>query len=277
MERSLQILLADNGEIFHQTIADYLRDSGHSVNRVHDGSAVLRSFEEHDYDLALLDIRILEPGTLSLLTRIQETCPEMPVAVITGCQDMDTAVQAMRLGAVDFLANPVKLLELDAVLEKSVRNRELAVRCTQVEKALRESEKCYRLLAENVTDVVWITDMNLRSTYVNAAVESMLGYDIAEAMTLEWGKILTPASFEVIRKALAEELAEKETEQDYLFRLQPMDIELLCKDGTTICVEAKCTSLRNSDGQPIGMLGILRDMSGSKGSRSLENPEQAQE
>lgn len=262
MKRSLQILLADNGEIVHQVIADYLQDSGHSVDRVNNGCAALEAVEERYYDLALVDVCIPNVDKLSLLTGIREICPEMSVVIITGRRDMNLAIQAMRHGAVDFLTKPVQLLELDAVLEKAVRNRALVVQCMQVEKALRESERRYRLLAESVTDVIWITDMNLRSTYVNPAVTRMLGYDVEEAMTLAWEDILAPTSLEVVKNIFAKELAKEETNQNYPSRLQSADIELLRKDGSTLCVKAKCTSLHDSDGQLVGMLGILHEIAG---------------
>ena len=127
MDRPMQILLADDGEIINQTIADYLIDSGHSVDRVQDGNAALSAIRESHYDLALVDLRISGMDRLSLLRKIQEYCPEMLVVVITGYGDMSLAIQALRNGAADFLTKPVKLLELDAVLEKSVRIGKLII------------------------------------------------------------------------------------------------------------------------------------------------------
>ena len=123
MERALQILLADDEEIAHQTIADYLRDSGHVVDRVYDGLSALRAVEDNDYDLALIDMRMPSMDGFSLLVNLQETRPDMPVVFITGYGDMEMALRAIRLGAMDFLPKPVKLLELDAALEKSIRFR----------------------------------------------------------------------------------------------------------------------------------------------------------
>lgn len=123
MERALQILLADDEEIVHQTIADYLRDSGHDVDRVYNGLAALRAVEGNDYDLAFIDMRMPSMNGFSLLVNLRETRPDMPVVIITGYGDMEMALQAIRLGAMDFLPKPVKLLELDAALEKSIRFR----------------------------------------------------------------------------------------------------------------------------------------------------------
>ena len=138
MEASLEILLADDEEIVHQAIAPYLHDLGHRVDGVYDGSAALKSIEAHDYDLALVDIRMPGIDGLSLLAKLQKIRPEISVVIITGHGNMDMAIQALKLGATDFLTKPIKLLELDAVLEKSLRLHTLAVQRMQAMDALRK-------------------------------------------------------------------------------------------------------------------------------------------
>jgi PAS domain S-box-containing protein len=260
MERSLQILLVDDGEIVHQTIADYLSDSGHRVDRVHDALAALEYIEARTYDMALVDLQMPGMDRFSFLAKMQEIRPEMSVVIMTGHGDMDVAIRALRVGAADFLTKPIKLLELDAILEKSIRTHGLVAQRTQMEEALQESERRYHLLAENVTDVVWMTDMNLRSTYVNPAVTRMLGCNPEEAMALTWEEILTPTSLEAIKKIIAEELSEENIAQRDLFRLWNIEIELTGRDGSTVWAETKCAFLRDPDGLPVGVLGILRDV-----------------
>jgi DNA-binding NtrC family response regulator len=112
----LNILLADDEDIIHETIGGYLTESGHSVNDVFDGHAALRAIKEDEYDLALVDLQMPGMDGMSLLAKVREMRPEMSVAIITGHGNMDVAIQALRLGVADFLTKPVKLLELDAVL-----------------------------------------------------------------------------------------------------------------------------------------------------------------
>ena len=124
-EQPLRILLADDEEIVHQTIGDYLRESGQHVDAARDGLVALKAIEASDYDLALVDIRMPGMDGLSLMARVQEIRPELSVVVVTGHGNLEMAIQALRLGAADFLTKPIKLLELDAVLEKSLRIRDL--------------------------------------------------------------------------------------------------------------------------------------------------------
>jgi two-component system, NtrC family, response regulator AtoC len=125
MAPSLHILLVDDEEIIHQTIGDYLRECGHRVESEYNGAAALQAVTDQEHDLALVDVRMPGMDGLALLDRFHEKYPEMSVVIITGHGDMDMAVQALRLGAVDFLKKPIKLLELDGVLEKALRVRHL--------------------------------------------------------------------------------------------------------------------------------------------------------
>jgi DNA-binding NtrC family response regulator len=120
MKDSLHILLVDDEEVVHQTLCDYLHDLGHVVEGAHEGHTALKMLKDNYFDLALVDIRMPGIDGMSILEKIPEIRPEMPVVIITGHGSMESAIHALRLGAADFLTKPIKLLELDAVLEKCV-------------------------------------------------------------------------------------------------------------------------------------------------------------
>ncbi|MBN2374369.1 sigma-54-dependent Fis family transcriptional regulator [bacterium] len=132
---SLRILLVDDEEIVHKTLAPYLRDLGHCVDNASEGSAALELIKANEYDIALVDIRMPGIDGISLLPKIEEIRKELSTVIITAHGSMDIVIQALRMGAADFLTKPVKLVELDAVLEKAVRIRSLR----QTERRLRET------------------------------------------------------------------------------------------------------------------------------------------
>lgn len=129
---------------------------------------------------------------------------------------------------------------------------------------LQDSERRYRLLAENVTDVIWTTDMNLRLTYISPSVTRMRGYSVKEAMAQSLEEALTPASFEVAKKAFSEEVALEKIKQKELLQPRVMELEFNCKDGSTVWVETKGALLRDSDGRVIGVAGVDRSIAKRK-------------
>lgn len=140
MSDKLNILLADDEEIVLRTIGDYLKDLGHSVETVRDGLSALKALESRDYELALCDIRMPGMDGMRLLSKVQEVSPETSVVIITGHGTMALAIEALRLGAADFLPKPVKLIELDAVLEKALRIRILRQDRIQLKATIRRME-----------------------------------------------------------------------------------------------------------------------------------------
>jgi PAS domain S-box-containing protein len=130
----------------------------------------------------------------------------------------------------------------------------------RAEEALREGEKRYRLLADNVSDVIVTMDLGLRFTYVSPSSEPLLGYNAEELAALSLQEISTPASFYAATKILAEEIdIEKAGDQDPK-RSRTVALELIRKDGSTVLVEAKAIFLRDPDEDAIGILAVARDM-----------------
>ena len=132
--------------------------------------------------------------------------------------------------------------------------------------ALEKSERLYRMLAENVSDVIWIMDMNLRLTYISPSVTRLLGFSVEEVMAKGGMDFLRPSSYQIAMNNLAEELAQETLGQKDLSRSrsQSLELELTCKNGSTIWAEVKMSFLRDSEGHPIGILGVSRDVTQRK-------------
>ncbi len=125
-------------------------------------------------------------------------------------------------------------------------------------------EITYQKLAESVRDIIWSVDMGLNFTYVSAAVEGSLGYTVEEVVSKNMNEIMTPESLEAIHTSLKESLLMEDSVGKDGYEASPLEIELCCKDGSTLWVETSRTFLRRDDGTPFGVLGVARDISRRK-------------
>ncbi len=144
----------------------------------------------------------------------------------------------------------------------------------QAEEALRESEERYHMIADRVSDVIWIMDMDLRYTYVNPSGVQGRGYSVEELMAQSIEDALTPASLEVAMTTFEEEMTAENMAAKDPDRSRTLELEFTCKDGSTRWGEVTVTFLHDADGQPTGILGVTRDVTDRK--RADEQLRQAQ-
>jgi PAS domain S-box-containing protein len=141
--------------------------------------------------------------------------------------------------------------------------RDITVHKQAVE-ALKESENKYRLLADNVHDVIFVLDMNLKYTYVSPSVKILRGYEPEEVMKQPPSEILTLSSLDLAMKTLAEALELEKTEHRKINISQALQLEMMRKDGTTVWTEVNFSAIRDENKQPVGILGVTRDITERK-------------
>ena len=122
---SARILIADDEEIVIRSCLRILDGDDFQVEAVQDGREALRKIEENPYDVMILDIMMPNMDGLEVLRRVKETHPNMDVIMITGLSQIDTAVQAMKLGAFDYISKPFEPDELKLVVQRALERRRL--------------------------------------------------------------------------------------------------------------------------------------------------------
>jgi len=132
----------------------------------------------------------------------------------------------------------------------------------KTDEKLKESERKYRLLTENTTDVVYIQDMNLSVTYASPSVEKLSGYTPEELSKLRPENFMTPESFERGVVDFKEAITLAAEEWDYEIPLK--QYEYVRKDGSTFWGELKMKMLRDSHNNLVGVQGTLRDITERK-------------
>lgn len=129
-----KILVIDDEKLVRESIAIYLEDSGYLVTEAEDGIKGLALFDEIRPDLVLCDLRMPEMDGLEVLSQITKISPDTPIIIVSGAGQIHDVVEALRLGALDYLVKPVTDM---AVLENAVVN---ALKRHQLE----EENKTYR-------------------------------------------------------------------------------------------------------------------------------------
>jgi PAS domain S-box-containing protein len=158
-----------------------------------------------------------------------------------------------------FAAYASAILVVGGALESRL-SRTLRAVAEQAEE-LRESEQRYRFLADNMRDVLFFQDMELRVTYVSPSVEKLFGYTVDEALDLSMPSILTPDSLERAMATFRHHAALAENGE---VEVPPLELEYVRKDGTTFWGEITPTLVRDGSGRLIGSQGLLRDITQRK-------------
>jgi two-component system response regulator HydG len=134
------ILVVDDEEGARGFYANALRELGFEAETAASGNQALEMLESGQFDVVLADVRMPGMSGLELLKAIRETYPDIDVVMMTGYGTIPSAVQAMKLGAYDYLAKPLKVDDLTHLLQRLVEKQELAAE----NRLLREQVKTHQ-------------------------------------------------------------------------------------------------------------------------------------
>lgn len=129
---------------------------------------------------------------------------------------------------------------------------------------LRESEKKYRFLTDQMNDIIWTLDMTLKTTYVSPSIEKVLGYTPEERKKQAITEQLTPDSLTHTSKILSEELQKEANGGFAPERYTSIEVEYYHKDGSTRWCENLISGIRDDAGVLIGFHGVTRDITERK-------------
>ena len=125
-EEAYGVLVVDDEEPIRRLLQKELANERREIHAAADGGAALALIRSHWFDVILLDLRLPDVGGLDLLIQMRESVPHAEVIMITGHGDVDIAVEAMKLGACDFIRKPFHLDRLDILVEKAHQRVRLA-------------------------------------------------------------------------------------------------------------------------------------------------------
>lgn len=120
-----QILILDDELPLLQSLTLELGRGGHVSLPAETGAEAMRILDTQSIDMAILDVQLPDISGLDVLRKIREEMPEVPVLMVTAYASVDSAVEAMKEGALDYLEKPLDLEELHLVVERELGNADL--------------------------------------------------------------------------------------------------------------------------------------------------------
>ncbi|HSN81934.1 MAG TPA: sigma-54 dependent transcriptional regulator [Polyangiales bacterium] len=126
MGETKQVLVADDEGNLRRVLKAQLQHDGYEVHCVGDGQAVLEAMSEHHIDVLITDLRMPKLDGMQVLKAVSERHPDVPVIMITAHGTVDTAVEALKLGAFDYVTKPFDRAEFRTVVSKAARTSELS-------------------------------------------------------------------------------------------------------------------------------------------------------
>ncbi len=128
----------------------------------------------------------------------------------------------------------------------------------ELEGALRESEKRYRFLSENMGDVAWTMDPDLNTTYISPSAIKVFGFTSEERLQQKINQIMPPQSLALTMQRFQEEMATEQYDKVEQDRQIIIEAEFYHKNGGTVWMENLVKAIRDKDGKPIGIYGSSR-------------------
>ncbi|KPL01743.1 MAG: hypothetical protein AMJ73_10020 [candidate division Zixibacteria bacterium SM1_73] len=159
MRNKANILIIDDEEAIRDSFSQVLKREGYGAKAAKDGKEGLKFFKQDFFHVVLLDLKLPGPDGMEILRRIKEENPETPVIIVTGFATIESAVEAMKLGAFDYLAKPCSPQELRFIVKKALDSRKVFFENIYLREELRKKTEFDMVIGkskamEKVLDIV---------------------------------------------------------------------------------------------------------------------------
>ena len=246
-----QILVVEDEGIVAMDVRNRLNGLGYAVSVVvSSGEEAFKKAGEVHPDLVLMDIRL--KGDMDGIEAAEQIRArfDVPVVYLTAYADDNTLQRAKVTEPFGYLLKPFEERELHTAIE-------IALYKHKIEKKLKESEERYRSLFENANDGIVTFTLDGTITAVNRELEVMTGWSRGELIGQHYRKV-APTAY----AALGDERTRRALAGETLPSI--FEVEVVCKDGRVVPVEARTRFIHDKEGKPVGFQGIYRDISAKK-------------
>jgi len=250
--RTPTVLIIDDEESIRETFKVFLEMGGHNVLTASDYLSALASLSAHDIDIVFSDIVLATHSGLEILREIKDRGMLCPVIIITGIPNMETAREAIRLGAFDYLSKPIKRETLLRIAGQALRHKQLLDEKTVVEAEKERYRQNLEAIFRSVQDVILTVDQQMRIIAANDATARLLDLDCQTIIGQQLDNLL-PASYAPCVTVLQETLQTKEVIREYR-------IEWINKQHGNQVVVLNTAPLLDGNNNFVGAVLTIRDI-----------------
>ncbi len=241
------ILVVDDEESIRRIISHKLQTEGFNCLHACSGEEALEKLAWQDFDLVLMDIKMPGMSGIDTLPLMTFDHPDICVVMSTAVTDTQTAVEAMNLGAYDYVTKPFDLDDMTLKVEKALERKRLEIEYRDYRV---QAEGYYSALVENIADVVFKFQHNVIA-WCNDRIEEVLGYTKDELIGKDAG-ILLPDDIDVSQ--VKREVGFAMREKGRLCGTTTMKK----KDGGLVDIEYSAS--RIPEKEPVEIVAVLRDV-----------------
>ncbi|MBU1611445.1 MAG: response regulator, partial [Proteobacteria bacterium] len=181
-----RVLVVDDEQSLRGLIRGILEQEGLVAESAESVDEALEKLGRVSYDLVLVDVVLEEGSGLDVLAGVRDagvaaqTNPQTPVVIVTAAPALESAIQAVRLGAFDYVVKPVRRAQLLAVAGRALDHKTLVDHKARLEESLRTRERNFAILLDSIEDTVLLVDASGRIQLANQAAATRMGREPAE-------------------------------------------------------------------------------------------------
>jgi diguanylate cyclase (GGDEF)-like protein/PAS domain S-box-containing protein len=263
---NIQLLIVDDDIHLAESTRRLLSAYSQQITVVHSGHHATQKVAQQRFDLVLLDLNLPNIGGLDILAVLRKKQPDCLVIVISGDDHIDSAIQALRLGAHDFLRKPCEPQLLIKTVLNACLQRKLQKENEGLTRKIRRSAEWHRFLVHISPDIIYTLDGQNKFTFISTAVRTILGYEPKQLVGHPFQRIVHDDDTEMVNSLLS-----RHPVSNLELRLKAYDA--LPRDGETppaheIHAELSAVGMYqppgDSTGRHVGTYGVLRNISERK-------------
>ncbi|MBW1796566.1 MAG: PAS domain S-box protein [Deltaproteobacteria bacterium] len=242
-QTSPRILVVDDDESVRKTTTRMILRMGYPRDAVSSGEEALEKLQRERFDIVVSDIAMEGMNGLEFMEKAKERSPQLDFIIMTGYTSEYSYTDIVKAGAIDYLAKPFERAELQARLERVIKERHLL-------RQLKESEKRYSALVESSPDIIYTLDPEGKFSFIGGAMEKLLGFSSEELVGKHFTSVVYPEDIEKAHWHLNEQKTREQPSKRFELRLKTKEGET--KSFEVYCMVMDLSTLGNCN-QPINL------------------------